>query len=216
MIVAVDGPAGAGKGTLARRLAASLDFAYLDTGSIYRAVAARLLAEGGDPLDAEAAAAVAERLSPGDLEREDLRDEATSQAASQVASYPGVRRALLAFQRDFAAHPPAEKAGAILDGRDIGTVICPGAEAKIFVTASLEERARRRHKELLDRGEESIYARVQDEMAARDKRDSERAEAPLKPAEDAFVLDTTDLDIDAAYAAALSYLRSRMEPREPQ
>jgi len=216
VIIAIDGPAGAGKGTLARRLAEALGFAYLDTGAIYRAAAARLLAEGGDPRDPAAAAAAAEALAPGDLERGDLRDEATSQAASLVASYPGVRRALMAFQRDFAASPPGGKPGAILDGRDIGTVICPDAEAKLFVTASLEERARRRHKELLDRGEESIYPRVQEEMAARDKRDSERAEAPLKPAGDAFVLDTTELDIDAATAAALSFLRSRMEPREPQ
>ncbi len=214
MIIAIDGPAGAGKGTLARRLAAELDFAYLDTGSLYRAVAAKLLAGGGRAEDAGAAEAVARGLAPADLERSDLRAEATSQAASQVASYPGVRAALLAFQRGFAAQPPGGKAGAILDGRDIGTVICPGAQAKVFVTASLEERARRRHKELLDRGEESIYPRVRDEMAERDRRDSERASAPLKPADDAFVLDTTELDIDAAFSAAMSYLRSRLEPRE--
>jgi len=214
VIIAIDGPAGAGKGTLAKRLAAEFDFAYLDTGSLYRAVAARLIAQGGDPKNAEAAAAVARALVPEDLKRGDLRAETTSQGASLVASYPQVRAALLAFQRDFAARPPGGKRGAILDGRDIGTVICPGAGAKLFVTASLEERARRRHKELLDRGEESIYARVRDEMAERDRRDSDRAAAPLKPADDAFVLDTSDLDIEAAHAAALSYLRSRLEPRE--
>ena len=215
MIVAIDGPAGAGKGTLARRLAEHLGFAYLDTGKLYRAVAAKMLAQGWEASDSKAAQAVALGLTPDDLERGDLREEATSQAASLVASYGPVRAALLSFQRGFAANPPGGAQGAILDGRDIGTVICPDADAKLFVTASLDERARRRHKELLDRGEGAIYPRVREEMAERDKRDSERADAPLKPADDAFVLDTTDLDIEAAYAAALSYLRSRLEPRGP-
>jgi cytidylate kinase len=214
MIVAIDGPSGAGKGTLAARLAARLDFAHLDTGKLYRAVAARLLAEGADPADRTAAVSVARTLGPQDLERKALRSEAVGEAASKVAAIAGVRTALLAFQRDFAAHPPGGKSGAVLDGRDIGTVVCPTAEAKLFVTASAEERAKRRHKELLDRGEESIYARVLEEMRLRDRRDSERKDAPLAKAKDAFLLDTTDLDIEAAYEAALRFVLSRMDPRE--
>ena len=210
MIIAVDGPAAAGKGTLAKRLAAALDLAHLDTGLIYRAVAARLLAEGKDPSgDPAAAAEVARRIGKADLARPDLRDEAVSQAASVVAANPEVRAALLAFQRRFAEHPPGGKSGAVLDGRDTGTVVCPDAELKLFVTASPETRARRRHKELLERGEESIYARVLQEARERDARDSGRQAAPLKPADDAIVLDTTEMDADAALAAALQVIISR-------
>ena len=208
MIIAVDGPVAAGKGTLARRLAAALDYAYLDTGSIYRAVAAKILAAGGDPEDAETAAAAARNLAPIDLERDDLRLEKVGQAASQVAAIPAVREALLAFQRGFAARPPqgpnGPRAGAVLDGRDIGTVVCPDADVKFFLTASVEARAARRHKELIERGEESIYARVLQDLRERDARDSGRATAPLRAAEDAVRLDTSDMDADQAFAVAMA------------
>ena len=209
MIVAIDGPSASGKGSLARRLAEALDFAYLDTGMLYRAVGAAVLAAGADPGAAAAAVEAARTLALSDLERPGLRGEAVGQAASIVAVMPGVRGALLALQRRFAAAPPGGEAGAVLDGRDIGTVVCPEAEVKIFVTASLEGRARRRHKELLERGEASIYARVVQEMRARDRRDSERAAAPLRPAPDAVVLDTNELDAGDAFRAALEIVDSR-------
>ena len=209
MIVAIDGPSASGKGTLARCLAEALDFAYLDTGMLYRAVGAAVLAAGADPGEAAAAVEAARTLELSDLERPGLRGEAVGQAASIVAVMPGVRGALLGLQRRFAAAPPGGKAGAVLDGRDIGTVVCPEAEVKIFVTASLEGRARRRHKELLERGEASIYARVVQEMRARDRRDSERAAAPLRPAPDAVVLDTNELDAGDAFRAALEIVDSR-------
>ena len=209
MIVAIDGPSASGKGTLARRLAEALDFAYLDTGMLYRAVGAAVLAAGADPGEPAAAVEAARAIELSDLERPGLRGEAVGQAASIVAVMPGVRGVLLGLQRRFAATPPGGKAGAVLDGRDIGTVVCPEAEVKIFVTASLEGRARRRHKQLLERGEASIYARVVQEMRARDRRDSERAAAPLRPAPDAVVLDTNALDAGAAFRAALEIVDSR-------
>lgn len=201
-VVAVDGPAAAGKGTLARRLAEAFDLAYLDTGGLYRAVAAKVRAAGADPGDEAAAAAIAAELCAADLERADLRGEGVGEAASKVSAIPGVRKALLAFQRDFAHHPPEGGRGAVLDGRDIGTVVCPDACAKLFVTATPEERARRRHRELLARGEERIYARVLRELRARDARDAARAAAPLRPADDAEVLDTSCLDVEAAFVRA--------------
>lgn len=202
MIVAVDGPVAAGKGTLAQRLARQLGFAYLDTGLLYRAVGARLLAGGGDPADAVAAAAVAGQIDAGDLARPDLRSEAVGEAASQAAAHPGVRAALLAFQRDFAAHPPGGR-GAVLDGRDIGTVVCPEADAKLFISASDEARAERRHRELLARGEAANLADVLADLRRRDARDRQRAMAPLRPAPGAHLLDTTGMSIEAAFAAAL-------------
>jgi cytidylate kinase len=209
MIVAVDGPVAAGKGTLARRLAAALDCAYLDTGSIYRAVAAKILVAGGDPEDPETAAAAAKALQPIDLERDDLRLETVSQAASKVAAIPAVRAALLDFQRRFAAAPPGGQNGAVLDGRDIGTVVCPDADVKFFLTASVEARALRRHKELLERGEESIYARVLQDLRERDARDSGRATAPLRAAEDAVRLDTSAMDADRAFEVAMAEIARR-------
>ncbi len=209
MIIAVDGPVAAGKGTLARRLAAALGCAYLDTGSIYRAVAARILAAGGDPEDPETAAAAARELQPGDLERDDLRFETVSQAASKVAAIPAVRTELLNFQRDFATHPPGGARGAVLDGRDIGTVVCPDADVKFFLTASVEARAARRHKELIERGEQSIYARVLQDLRERDARDSRRATAPLKSAADAVRLDTSDMDADKAFEVAMAVIARR-------
>ena len=205
MIVAIDGPSAAGKGTLSRRLAATLGYHHLDTGLLYRAVGARLLAEGVDPADAEAAAAAARGLGPADIAREGLREENVGRAASVVAANPAVRAALVEFQRRFAAQPP----GAVLDGRDIGTVICPGAEVKLYVIASAEVRARRRHDELRGRGEPATYAAVFQDLQERDARDQARGTAPAKPAEDAIVLDTTDLTADEVFAQAIGIVRSR-------
>jgi CMP/dCMP kinase len=209
MSVAIDGPAAAGKGTLARRLAAHFDFAFLDTGLLYRATALHLIETGRGAEDLAAAEAAARRVNAADLADPRLRGEAVAQLASAVAVIPAVRAALLQFQRDFAASPPAGKAGAVLDGRDIGTVVCPAAAAKVYVTASQEERARRRAKELRESGVEAIYGAVLQDMQDRDARDSQRRTAPLRPADDAFVLDTTDLDADAAFAAARDYVASK-------
>lgn len=211
-IIAIDGPAAAGKGTLSRRLAAELGFAHLDTGALYRAVGVCVLRGGGDPADSRAAAAAARALRPDDgvLNAPELRSDEAAQAASKVAAIPDVRAALLDFQRRFADFPPGGAAGAVLDGRDVGTVVCPGAPVKLFVTASVEARAGRRLKELQERGLPADPAAVLADMRARDERDSNRAAAPLKPADDAVVLDTTDLDADAAFAAALAVVRTNM------
>jgi cytidylate kinase len=203
VIIAIDGPAAAGKGTLARRLAKHFRLAYLDTGLIYRAVGMGVVRQGGDPDDAEAAERVAAALAPEDLDAPDLRDDAAADAASRVSAIPGVRARLLAFQRNFAENPPKPAKGAVLDGRDIGTVVCPDADVKLFVTASVEVRAARRFKELRERGLEAIHGRVLADMKARDARDSARAASPLEPAKDAIQLDTSDLDADQAFAAAL-------------
>ncbi len=205
MIIAIDGPAAAGKGTLARRLAATLGLPYLDTGLLYRAVGRRVLDAGGDPSDAEAAEAAARSLTPADLARDDLRGAAADRAASQVASLPGVRAALLAFQRGF-----AQAQGAVLDGRDIGTVIFPDAPVKLFVTASVEARAQRRWRELQARGVSEDLAAVANDLRARDAMDLARAAAPLRAADDAVVMDTTAMDADAAFVAALKTVRERM------
>lgn len=203
-VIAVDGPAAAGKGTLARRLAAALDLPHLDTGLLYRAVGRRVLDAGCDPTD-PAAAREAEALTPEDLARPDLRAPEVDRAASLVAAIPGVRAALLAFQRRF-----AEARGAVLDGRDIGTVVFPDADLKLFVTASDEERARRRWRELKGRGIEVPFETVLADLRARDARDATRAVAPLRPAVDAIVLETTDLNADAAFARALAIVRDRL------
>jgi cytidylate kinase len=209
-VVAVDGPAAAGKGTLARRLASHFNFAFLDTGLLYRATALHLNHAGGPADDARAAEAAARRVCTADLADPHLRSEEIAQFASAVAVIPEVRTALLRFQRDFAAEPPDGKSGAVLDGRDIGTVVCPAAAAKLFVTASTAERARRRVKELRERGVEAIYGAVLQDMQDRDARDSQRRTAPLRPADDAYVLDTTDLDADAAFAAARDYVAGKL------
>jgi cytidylate kinase len=206
MIIAIDGPAAAGKGTLARRLADHFDLALLDTGLLYRAVGMNLVRAGADPDDAAKAAEAARNLKPEDLEAGDLRDDAAADAASRVSAVPDVRAALLDFQRSFATEPPGGTRGAVLDGRDIGTVVCPDAESKLFVTASPEVRAERRYLELRERGLDAIHGRVLADMKERDARDSERTVSPLEPAKDAFLLDTSDLDADQVFAAALDFI----------
>lgn len=195
--VAIDGPAAAGKGTLSKAVAAHFGFAHLDTGLLYRAVAAKVLV-GGDAVEA------AQTLEPVDLESDALRTPQVAQAASEVAVNPQVRAALTAFQRGFAARD----GGAVLDGRDIGTVICPDAEVKLFVTASPERRAARRFKELTDKGMELTLADVLADVKERDARDRGRDAAPLVPADDAVLIDTTDLTIDAAVAQAIAVIQA--------
>lgn len=202
VVIAVDGPAAAGKGTLARRLAEHYGFAYLDTGALYRGAAAMLLAEGGDPAHRAAARRAAENFDMDRIADLDLRSPAVSAAASVIAAQPDVRAALLAYQRAFAARPPGGAAGAVLDGRDIGTVVCPDAPVKLFVTASPEIRARRRWLELQEQDPDVSYEKVLEEVKARDARDRSRADAPLRPAADAQLLDTSELSIDAAFEAA--------------
>ena len=198
--IAVDGPAASGKGTISKALARELGFAHLDTGLLYRAVGQKVL-DGVDPLEA------AQALSAEDLENDALRTPEVAQAASKVAVLGDVRAALVDFQRAFARR----SGGAVLDGRDIGTVICPEAEAKLFVTASAEVRAERRFRELSDKGIETTFADVLADVRARDERDMGRAEAPLKPAEDAVHIDTSRMDIEAAFQAALAAVRAKQE-----
>ena len=209
-VIAIDGPAAAGKGTLARRLAETLGFDYLDTGLIYRAVGQKIARTGQDPADVALAAAAADALTPTDLQADDLRTDGAAQAASKVAAIPAVRAALLDFQRRFAATPPGGK-GAVLDGRDIGTVVCPDAPVKIFVTASLEKRAERRLKELRGKGLDVKEEAVLAEMRERDERDTNRAVAPLIAAKDAFVLDTSDLNADQVLTWAADFVRNRLK-----
>lgn len=199
LVIAIDGPSASGKGTLARRLAAHFSLPHLDTGLLYRAVGIK-----ADRL-AQSPEEVAAGLQPEDLTDPGLRTDVASQLASQVAVLPQVRANLLNFQKKFAS----QNAGAVLDGRDVGTVICPDAPVKLFVTASADARAERRYQELRGRGVDTIKPRVLAEMAERDRRDSERAAAPLKAAPDAFLLDTSDMDADAAFAAALAFIERK-------
>ena len=198
MIIAIDGPAASGKGTIARRLAERFRLPHLDTGLLYRATAAALIGAGRDLHDERAAVAAARGLGLTDFDETVLRRREMGEAASVVAAMPGVREALLEAQRAFAARPD----GAVLDGRDIGTVVCPGADVKIFVTASASARAQRRALELAQRGERVDYAAVFADILRRDARDSERSAAPLRAAEDAVRLDTTGLSVEAAVAEA--------------
>ncbi len=213
-VIAVDGPAAAGKGTLARRLADQFGYAHLDTGKLYRAVALDLIAKGMSLEDMDQATAAARTLTPdrladGLLGASDLTREDVGEGASIIARFQPVRDALFTLQRDFATHPPKGAGGAVLDGRDIGTVICPEAAVKFFITASPEARADRRYKELLDRGEASIHAQILEDIVARDRRDATRAVAPTRAADDAIEIDTSDLDADAVYAAALAVISAR-------
>jgi CMP/dCMP kinase len=204
-VIAIDGPAAAGKGTLARRLAATLGLPYLDTGLLYRAVGRRVLDQEGDPGDAVLAEAAARSLVPADLERGDLRGPQADAAAAAVASIAAVRTALLAFQREFAVRD-----GAVLDGRDIGTVIFPNASAKLFVTASRAERARRRWLELQAKGVAAELRDVEQDMRERDQKDADRTAAPLRVAAGAYTLDTTGMDADAAFTVALAVVQGRL------
>ncbi len=211
LVIALDGPAAAGKGTLARRLAESYNLAYLDSGTLYRGVGLAVLRQGLDPANESAATAAAVGLRPEILAEPEIRVESTSQAASKVAAIPAVRAALLDWQRQFAARPPAGKAGAVLDGRDIGTVVCPAAKVKIFITASVEARAERRFKELQAKGESVIYARVLEDMRERDARDTVRSTSPMKPADDALIIDTSALDADQVFERARAYIDRRLQ-----
>lgn len=202
MIIAIDGPAASGKGTLARRIARHYGFTHLDTGLLYRAVAARVLWDGGDPNDRRAALQAARRIDPALLDDPGLRSDEVGKAASIVAAMPDVRAALLDYQRSVAATPP----GAVLDGRDIGTVVCPGADVKFYVTADISVRAERRYLELAAKGEAADSSEVLEDLKVRDARDSGRADAPLSLAEDAHLLDTTNLDIEAAFTAAVAII----------
>ncbi|MEK7688056.1 MAG: d(CMP) kinase [Pseudomonadota bacterium] len=199
LIIAIDGPSAAGKGTLARRLAAHFGLPHLDTGLLYRMVGLKSHRTGRPPAE------IAAGLQASDLVDPELRTDSAGQQASKVAAIPEVRDKLLNFQKKFAY----QTSGAVLDGRDVGTVICPDAPVKLFVTASPEARAERRYQELRERGADTIKPRVLAEMAERDRRDSERAAAPLKAAPDAFLLDTSDMDADAAFAAALAFIERK-------
>ena len=202
MIIAVDGPAASGKGTLARRLAEHYGLQYLDTGSLYRAVGLSLAQRGASPRDKVAALAAARNLEIEQFSEDQLRADGAGETASIVAANPEVREVMLDFQRRIAATPP----GAVLDGRDIGTVVCPEADAKLFVTADVEVRARRRHLEHCAKGEDISYKIVLADLKRRDERDANRAIAPLRPAPDAHLLDTTKLDIETAFQAAVELI----------
>lgn len=213
MIIAIDGPAAAGKGTLARRIAKEYGLAYLDTGSLYRAVGLALLKAGIDPSDEAAAAEASADVDMALLEDPALRAEATGGAASKVAAMPQVRANLLAFQKNFAENPPGGKSGTVLDGRDIGTVVCPDADLKLFVTASAEVRAERRRAEAEGRGEAADFIAILADVKARDARDMGRKDAPLRPADDALLLDTSNLDIDAVFLRAAALVTERLKPQ---
>lgn len=206
MIIAIDGPAASGKGTLARRIADHFGLACLDTGLLYRAVARDVLARGASLEDEAVAAAVARTIDPATLNDPNLRLPGVGEAASVVARIPAVRAALLDFQHQFARQAP----GAVLDGRDIGTVVCPDADVKIFVTADASVRARRRYEERRQRGEPVTVEAVLDVIRRRDARDSGRADAPMRVADDAILLDTTNLDIEAAFDAAVGLIKRKI------
>lgn len=213
IVIAVDGPAASGKGTLAKKMAERLGYAFLDTGALYRAVAMATLELGGNPSlfeDVEPALTIIKRnLTPELLDNPALRTPEVSEAASKVAALPEVRLELLEYQRQFAANPPEGKGGVVLDGRDIGTVVCPDADIKLFVTASAEERAHRRYSELRMARPGLSYDRVLEDLKARDERDSSRRVAPTRAAEDAYVLDTTALTPAEMLEEAIAVIRAR-------
>lgn len=213
-VIAIDGTSACGKGTLARKLARHYGFAHLDSGAIYRLVALGVLRHAGDPASATDAVRAAREIDPDGINDPALRTAAAGEAASVVAAIPEVRAAVLKFQRDFAANPPGGARGAVIDGRDIGTVICPGAAAKLFVDARPEVRALRRWHELQQAssgGPLPAIETIKAELLARDQRDRSRVTAPLRQAEDAILLDTSDLDIEAAFAKALALIDNKVE-----
>jgi CMP/dCMP kinase len=205
MIIAVDGPSAAGKGTVARAIAAAFGFHFLDTGRLYRMVGLAMLRSGADLSDVQAASNIAASLDPSAYDDRDLRTEQVAGAASHVSAMPAVRERLLQFQRDFAQQKP----GAVLDGRDIGTVVCPGADVKLYVTASAAVRARRRFDELRDSNPDLTFDQVLDDVRARDERDTNRAVAPLLPATTAVIIDTTEMTVAQAVDAALAAIESK-------
>jgi cytidylate kinase len=211
LVIALDGPAASGKGTLAELIAKRYELAYLDTGTLYRAVAKAVLDARADPKDESAAVAAVERIDAARLGDEALRTAEVGRAASIVAAHPGVRSALLAFQRNFAVRPPAGKKGAVLDGRDIGSVVCPDATVKLFILASPEVRAHRRWLELKGRGSPPTEAEVLADLKERDERDAQRKDAPMKRPKGAHLLDTTDLSIEAAFAAACAIIDDQLD-----
>ncbi|MEM9059403.1 MAG: (d)CMP kinase [Pseudomonadota bacterium] len=206
-VVAIDGPAAAGKGTIARAVATRFGFAHLDTGLLYRAVGKRAIDMGRGVIDEGVAELVARELKEQDVREDGLRTVLVSRASSRVAAMPGVREALLDFQRKFAARD----GGAVLDGRDIGTEICPGANVKLYVTASDATRAQRRFEEVTGRGEDTTLERIANDLKTRDERDADREAAPMKRADDAYLLDTTELSIDAAVAKAAEIIEQALE-----
>ena len=209
IVIAVDGPAASGKGTLSSHLAAHFNYARLDTGLIYRALGLKALNDGADPNDKNKIVQIAIDLSFEDFEQEALRCENVGAVASIVSTIPEVRKVLLEYQRKFASSPPNGRLGAVLDGRDIGSIVCPNAQIKIFLIADAKIRAARRFKELQERGSKAIHSRILRDIKERDARDSMRSIAPLKPAKDAFVLDTSHLDAYEVLEAALDYISTQ-------
>ena len=211
LVIALDGPAASGKGTLAELIAKRYELAYLDTGSLYRAVAKAVLDARSDPQDEGAAVRAVGRIDAARLGDEALRTAEVGRAASVVAAHPGVRSALLAFQRDFAARPAVGKKGAVLDGRDIGSIVCPDASVKLFIIAGPEVRAHRRWLELKAKGNRISETEVLADLKDRDARDAQRKDAPMKRAKGAHLLDTTDLSIEAAFAAACAIIDDQLD-----
>ena len=209
MIVAIDGPAGSGKGTIAKKLAEYFNLSYLDTGILYRAVALQMLTEGINENDYRSAQKVAQQVSIASIDHTGIRTRAVSDLASKIATISTVRQELLARQRRFAQNPDPDKDGAILDGRDIGTVVCPNADFKLFIMAELEIRAKRRWKELLQSDPTVIYCEVLEEMCSRDERDTNRKDAPLVVTSDAMIIDTSNKSIDVSFNEAKNWILSR-------
>jgi cytidylate kinase len=217
IVIAIDGTAASGKGTLARKIASALDYAYLDTGKLYRYIGYSILQNGQDPADKAIAIDMAMRLkdtlSPADLADPALGSDEAGQAASKCAQFQPVRDILISFQREFAENPPQGKVGAILDGRDIGTVIYPDAPVKLYIDAKTAIRAERRTKELQSKGISVTYDAVLADMLERDKRDASRSAAPMKPADDAKILDTSDMTIEEVLNQSMDYIRNILDQR---